>query len=177
MLKSQSLGAIRFFGKRNRGVKIRRILAGILVALVLCVSSVAAACDLSCGFAAFQPDCHSSMAAADSASADMTMAGMTMTQAAVGGPVNAPAALSAPQSMPAHAALVEMGACARQSCDQAPVLAARSNHSTATQFEKTMPLAADCLAGPRSISFHVARDDVSAPDRALRPLLDVSLRI
>jgi len=158
-------------------MKRKRIFVGLVATLLTCVSSFSAACDVSCVFSAFQWDCHSSMAAADSDSADMAMPGMTMTPAAVGSPVNEPAASSAPQSMPSHAALVEMGACARQSCDQAPVLAARSNHSTATQFEKMMPLAAVSVASPPSISFHDARDDVSAPDRAVCPLLDVSLRV
>ena len=61
----------------------RHIVAGFVAALVFCVSSLAAACDLSCGFASLRSDCHSSqMGMDDPGSPGMVMAGMPMSEAA-----------------------------------------------------------------------------------------------
>ena len=58
---------------------IRRIFAGSIVALLLSVSSLAAACDLSCAFASMNSDCHSQQTESqDSASGGMNMDGMAM---------------------------------------------------------------------------------------------------
>ena len=48
--------------KIETGMMIRRIFAGSIVALLLSVSSLAAACDLSCAFASMNSDCHSQQA-------------------------------------------------------------------------------------------------------------------
>jgi hypothetical protein len=159
-------------------VKIKRIFVGTAALLLMCVSSILPACDLSCGFSAFQSDCHSPrMADAESGTSDMTMAGMTMPESASDNPADQPVVSSGPQEAPAHAALVDMGACAHQSCAPAPGLLSISIHSAAAQFETIS--AATGFSGMElsKIVFHDARDDVSPPDRAIHLSLDVSLRI
>jgi len=107
----------------------------------------------------------------------MAMAFMTMPESAGDSPADQPVVSSVPQQMPAHAALVEMGACARQSCAQAPGVVSISIHSAAAQFEKISAVPGfPGMKLPKSV-FHDARDDVSPPDRAVHLSLDVSLRI
>ena len=63
---------------------IRRIFTGSIVVLLLSASSFAAACDVSCAFAAMNSDCHSEqtksqdMAPGGMKMDGMAMAGMTM---------------------------------------------------------------------------------------------------
>ena len=179
MLESKSARAHSDDSAHGIGsLKIRRIFVGTLAAIVLCVSSMAAACDLSCGFSVFRSDCHSPRSATtQSDSLDMTMAGMTMPEPAADRPAKQPMVSSAPQRVPAHAALVEMGACGRQSCDPAQVLSSGTNHWSALQFEKNLPSAAVSSPDLPYIVFRDARDDIPPPDRAVYLLLDVSLRI
>jgi hypothetical protein len=159
-------------------VKIKRIFVGTIAVLLMCVSSLLPACDLSCGFSPFRSDCHSpQMAAAESDASDMTMAGMTMPESTGDGLADQPVISSVPQKMPAHAALVEMGACARQSCAQAPGLVSISIHSAAAQFEKISAVIGFPGMKLTKIVFHDARDDISPPDRAVHISHDVSLRI
>jgi hypothetical protein len=158
-------------------MKIRRILAGTLVALLLCVSSLAAACDLSCGFALFRSDCHSpQMAGGESDSPDMTMAGMAMAEmAADTSAIQQP--VTARRAMPLHAVLVDMGACAHQSCDQAQALASKVNHPTPAQFETISIVAGFPSLESLRVAFHEARDDIAPISPIAYSCLDTSLRI
>ena len=159
-------------------MKIKPIFVSTVAVLLMCVSSLLPACDLSCGFSLFRSDCHSPrMAAAESDAPDMTMAGVTMPESDGDSPTNQPLVSSVPQEMPAHAALVEMGACARQSCAEASGLVSSSIHSAATQFERISAVTAFSGVELPKIIFHDARDDISPPDRAVHLSLDVSLRI
>jgi len=117
------------------------------------------------------------MATGESDASDMSMDGMTMPESAVDRPADQPVVSSVPQQMPAHAALVEMGACVRQSCAQAPGIVSISIHSAAAQFEKISAVPGfPGMKLPKIVS-HDARDDISPPNRAVRISLDVSLRI
>jgi hypothetical protein len=107
----------------------------------------------------------------------MTMAGMTMPESTGDVRANQAVASSVPQEMPAHAALVEMGACARQSCAQAPGVVSTSIHSVAAQFEKISAVPGFPGMELPKIICHDARDDISPPDRAVHLSLGVSLRI
>jgi hypothetical protein len=159
-------------------VKSRRILAGTLAALLLCVSSLAAACDLSCGFALFRSDCHSpQMAAEKSQRPEMAMAGMAMPEMAGDSSTNQPKVSSAPQAMPAHAGLADMGACARQPCDQAQALAFKANYSAAGQFETVSTIAGFSHTESLQTAFHEARADIARFSPVVHSPLDVSLRI
>src|SRR6267154_2377275 len=67
--------------KRSLSVnmKMKRFFAGLIVALLLFVPSLGAACDLSCEFAQLASDCHLKREASqESGSAVMAMDGMAM---------------------------------------------------------------------------------------------------
>jgi len=117
------------------------------------------------------------MASEESDASDMSMDGMTMPESAGDSPADQSVVSSISQEMPAHAALVEMGACARQSCAPAPVLVSSSIHSAAAQFERISAVTGFLGMELLKIVFHDARDDISPPDRAVHLSLDVSLRI
>jgi hypothetical protein len=159
-------------------VKIRGIFAVSLVALLLFVSSLAAACDLSCGFALFRSDCHSpEVAATVSGVSDKTMAGMRMAEGADENSIDRQIASSPQKAMPAHALLADMGACERQSCDQTQALASKADHSTAAQFE-TISIDAESPCVERlQAAFHESRDDIRLFSPFVNSSLDVSLRI
>ena len=159
-------------------MKIKRIFVGTIAVLVMCVSSLLPACDLSCGFSPFRSDCHSpQMATGESDASDMSMDGMTMPESAVDSPADQSVVSSISQEMSAHEAFVEMGACERQSCAQAPGIVSISIHSAAAQFEKiSAVIGFPGMKLPKIVS-HDARDDISPPNRAVRISLDVSLRI
>gem|GEM_PF-3255002 len=159
-------------------MKIRRIFAGTLAALLLCVSSLAAACDLSCGFALFRSDCHSpQMTADESQRHEMAMAGMAMPETAGDSSTNQPMVSSAPQAMPGHAVLTDMGACMRQSCDQAQALASKANHSTAGQFETVSTIAGFFQTENLRAAIHEARGGIAPLTPIVHSPLDVSLRL
>jgi hypothetical protein len=159
-------------------LKIKRIFVSTLGLLLMCVSAILPACDLSCEFSAFESDCHSPrMAAADSDSSDMSMAGMTMPESAGDAAADQVAVSSSSHQMPAHAALLDMGACARQSCAQVPGLLSISIRSAATQFERISAVSGFSRMDLAQIAFRDAQDDISTPDRALHLSLNVSLRI
>ena len=154
-------------------MKSRRIFAGTLAALLLCVSSFAAACDLSCGFALFRSDCHSpEMAATDSGASDMTMAERADENSTEQQIVSSP-----DQAMPAHAVLADMGACERQSCDQAQALASKADHSTAAQFDTISTHAESLSMESLQTALYETRDDIPLFSPFVDSLLDVSLRI
>lgn len=158
-------------------MKIRRIFAVPLAALLLFVSSLAAACDLSCGYALFRSDCHSpAMAATDSGASDTTMAGMRMAERADENSTDQQIGSSPKQAMPAHAVLADMGACERQSCDQAQALASKADHSTAAQFD-TISTVADSSYISLPAAFNASRDDIPLFSPFVYSSLDVSLRI
>jgi hypothetical protein len=160
-------------GPRKNSVKTRRISAGALVMLLLCVSSYAAACDLSCGFALFRSDCHSpEMAAADSGASDMRM-----TEIADEGSTNQRMVRLPPQSMPAHAVLADMGACERQSCDQGQALASRADHINAAQFNTISTVAESSDTESLRVAFHEDRENIPPFSPFVYSPLDVSLRI
>jgi hypothetical protein len=114
---------------------MRRIFAGSLTAALLCVSSWAASCDLSCGFAFIQRDCHSQPTEAqDLAPNSMKMDGMPMTAMAMpdlgrGSGENQQAASGVSRRMVGHPSLAAMGPCERQSCDQIPAVSNQETHT------------------------------------------------
>jgi hypothetical protein len=165
-------------GPRKNSVKIRRISAGALVMLLLCVSSYAAACDLSCGFALFRSDCHSpEMAAADSGASDIRMTDMKIPEIAGEGSTSQRLVHLPPQSMPAHSVLADMGACERQSCDQGQAIASRADHSTAAQFDTISTVAETPYAESLRVVFHEGRKNIPPFGPFGYSPLDISLRI
>jgi hypothetical protein len=112
------------------GMMVKRIIAGSIVTLLLSVSSLAAACDLSCAFGGANSDCHSQETPfQDSANAGMKMdgmdmAGMTMPDVSKGESQQPDSAISSPT--PGHPAIGEMGACEKQPCYDGPAISAKT---------------------------------------------------
>jgi hypothetical protein len=157
---------------------IRRIFAGSTVALLLSVSSLAPACDVSCAFAHANSDCHSrEMKAQRSAPADMTMAGMTMPETSGDNSMNQQMVSAPSRPMPVHAAVMDMGTCEHQSCDQAPVLVVKANHPTAAKSYTVRALTEFALIASLQTTFHGARDDLARLGPIVHAPLSVSLRI
>ena len=169
--------------KRRRPVMLRRILTGSLAALLFCVTSWAAACDLSCGFASFHPDCHLSQPEArNSMPADLKMGGamedMSMPNLGDGGAKSQQSLSVASLGMVGHAAIDAMGLCERQSCDLAAIAAARWTHPLASG--SNLPLkfagATQPVSGLQAL-FRASRNKDAAFGIHERSPLSISLRV
>jgi hypothetical protein len=146
--------------------------------LLLCVSSLAAACDLSCEFAQLQSDCHSpQMALQESAPDEMTMAGMTVPEMASAGSTNQQMVSATSQAMPAHAAPADMGSCERQSCDQAQALASKATRPTAAHVDTIWAVTGFSHFDSPQNAFHDARDGTAPVSPVIHSPLRISLRI
>lgn len=162
---------------------MRRIFAGSIVALLLAVSSFAAACDLSCAFAPMKSDCHaqqteSQNSAFDSVKMDgMAMDGMTMPDMSGGDSLSQQIGFAPSRTMPIHATVVDMGTCERQSCSQAPVVTVKANHPAAARyFAVCAPAGSPQIARLQTVS-HDARDDSARCGQDVHRSLSVSLRV
>lgn len=157
---------------------MRRIFAGSMIGLLLGVSSLAVACDLSCGFAQFHSDCHSpQMAATESGPAGVTMAGMTMPEMSGADSTDQEIYSPTSRAMSAHAVIGEMGPCERESCDQVQALTGKINHSNAVQFEMIWAVAGLSYIGFLQTAFHDAREDIAPLCPVIHTPLSMSLRI
>ena len=161
----------------------RRILASSIVVLMLSVSSMAAACDLSCSFAQRRSDCHTHAKDANhfsSSSAGMGMDGMAMDGMAM--PEMAtdedPTTVSANAGgMPSHPSIGEMGPCERQSCDNGSAISARTPRTATPQVHLVWAPVEALLPAHAPTVFHDARDSVATPIPQDRSHLFLSLRI
>lgn len=162
-------------------MKIRRIFAGSIVALLLSLPPLAAACDLSCAFASMNSDCHSQhVEMQDSGSGGMKMDGMAMDAMAMpemshSRGKQAGSAIS--EATANHPSIGEMGPCEKQSCAGDSAVSAKANRSAGQQNNFVLAM----IETPRTDSapplFRDARNDIAthhAPDTS--PLLR-SLRI
>jgi hypothetical protein len=163
------------------GMPVRRIFAGSIVALLLSVASLTAACDLSCAFASMNSDCHSAQtesqdsAAGSMKMAGMEMAGMTMPETAGGDGQQAVTAAALPSV--AHPSIGEMGPCEKQNCDNGPAVSAKTTRSVDSHSHSFLAVAGAPRADDALTIFHDARDDVASyPIRDASPL-HISLRI
>src|SRR6266700_2390525 len=117
---------------------VRRIFAGSVVLLLVAVSAVAAACDLSCAFASMSSDCHARQnGVQDSPSSGMNrngmnMPGMAMPEIAHGEDLPSVSAMA--ESKSGHPSVQEMGACERQACDSGSAVSAGTNRSPNSHF-------------------------------------------
>jgi hypothetical protein len=160
---------------------VRRIFAGSIVALLLSVPSLAAACDLSCAFASMKSDCHVQPAEPqDSSPSKMGMNGMSMAGMAMPDMANAedqPSVSAAPGSQASHALLGEMEPCERQSCDSSSAVSAKSSRSVDSHFHSILAFTEASRASGAPPHFHDARDDVASYRLHDRSPLQLSLRI
>jgi hypothetical protein len=144
---------------------IRRTFAGSIVALLLSVTSLAAACDVSCAFASMSSDCHAKQSESQDTAAGgmkmdgMAMAGMTMPEIAISG--DQPAVSAPSHAKASHPSIGEMGPCERQACDNGSAVFAKTPRPGDTQLHSLsaspeIPLAEDLLR-----LFHDARNDIA----------------
>jgi hypothetical protein len=160
---------------------IKRIFVGSIVTLLLSVSSLAAACDLSCAFPSMSADCHSEQTEPqDSLSGGMktdgmAMAGMTMPEMGSGASQQTVSAISRTNSN--HPSIGEMGPCERQTCDSDTPVSARMTRSIDSQFHSILANTETPRANCAPTLFHDARDDIAQYRPGDRSPLHLSLRI
>jgi hypothetical protein len=166
-------------------MKMKRTIAGSIAALLLAVTSMAAACDLSCAFAMASSDCHASESTTASAgSADamagMDMGGMDMSGMAMPGVSDSATPPSTSDMSPAkgaHPSIGDMGPCERQSCDKGSFVFVKAGRSAARSVQAAPPALRVSLPAIGLQIFHGARDD-AAPFSSLRATsLSVVLRV
>jgi hypothetical protein len=164
-------------------VTLKRMLAGSIVILMLAVSSMAAACDLSCGFAEAQADCHSMrMKAGDSSVADMRtsdteMGGMAMPPESSATLPDRVAISPALRTEMRHARIGEMGPCERQSCNEFAAYILKSACQDGSQSRIDPAIASLPLAAQLQTTFHDAGDGITTYSPGDRGPLLVALRI
>jgi hypothetical protein len=160
---------------------IRRILAGSIVALLLFVSSLAAACDLSCAFPSMSADCHLEQTEPQDSSSGgmkmdgMAMAGMTMPKMGSGRNLQTVSAISPTNA--SHPSIGEMGPCERQSCDSDTPVSARMTRSIDAQFHSIMANTETLRVICAPTLVHDARDDIAHYRPSGRSPLHLSLRV
>jgi hypothetical protein len=142
----------------------KKAVAGSIIALLLVVTSVAAACDVSCAFGLASADCHSGDAPSGSSmSAAMDMGGMDMSEMVMPGvnqgQIKAPNAGISRTSAP-HPSIGDMGPCERQSCDKASFVFVKGQRSESCSAPSISLRAAITITGISWQVFRDARDDV-----------------
>jgi hypothetical protein len=165
-------------------LKMRRIFAGSLTAVLLCASSWAAACDLSCGFMSFPQECHSPQSKvldkepSDLETAGMTMPGMDMSGMSDNTARNQPTIPGASRKRVDYPSMRTMGPCAQQSCDQIPAVAAKAAHKFAPQAHMYFVISESSQdIRNRQAVFRGPWDKTTSSRLCDRNLLAVSLRI
>ena len=160
---------------------IRRTFAGSVVVLLLSVSPLAAACDLSCAFASTNSDCHSPQTKSqDSVSGGMKMDGMimdgmTMPEMSNGEVPQVASAISAPNAR--HPSIGEMGPCERQSCDTSSTASAKTSRSLDLHWYSLQAVTKTFRDGDVLTLFRGARDDIAPGHPSDESPFQLSLRI
>jgi hypothetical protein len=162
-------------------MKIRRIFAGSIVALLLSVPSLAAACDLSCAFASMNSDCHSRQTEPqDSASGGMNMDGMAMagmTMPEMGNSEDQPAVSAISRSKASHASIGEMGPCEKQACDNGSAVSTASTRFGNLHFHSILAVTEIHRANGALKLSRDGRDDIATYQIRDGSPLHISLRI
>jgi hypothetical protein len=159
----------------------RRIFAGSIVALLLSVSPLAAACDLSCAFARADSDCHSQkVETQDPASGDMkmdgrTMDGMAMPEMAQNKDLLAMSTISRAKAN--HPSIGDMGPCEKQSCDSNSAVSANTSRFFDSQLHAIPAVIETPRAGETLKLVHDARDDIATSHVRGGSSLHLTLRI
>lgn len=160
---------------------IRRVFAGSMVALLLSVLPLAAACDVSCAFASMNSDCHSEQVETqDSAPGgtkmdDMAMDGMAMPEMNQGQGQQTGSAVSSAKAN--HPSIGEMGPCEKQPCDGDSAISTKTNHSIGSQNNFVLAMIEIPRADSAPPLFRGARDDLATHHSPDTSSLARSLRI
>jgi hypothetical protein len=159
------------------------MLAGSIIVPILFVSSMAAACDIACGFAKAQADCHSArMNIRDSAAASMPMsddgmAGMAMPPEP-GATLAGQETISATLQMETHHARIgQMGPCERQSCNEYAAYISKSTRHDAPRFRAALTVVSLSRMAQLQTSFYDPRDGIPTFSPGDRVPLRTTLRI
>ena len=164
-------------------VNSKRMLAGSIVILILAVSSMAAACDLRCGFAEAQADCHSMrMKAGDSSVAeietrDAEMAGMAMSPEPSASLADRAAVSSALVMEMHHARIGEMGRCERHSCDEFAACILKSVRHDGSKSRITLAVVPSPVTAHLQTIAHEAGNRITLFNPGDRVPLLVALRV
>jgi hypothetical protein len=167
--------------KIESGMMIRRIFAGSIVALLLSLSPLAAACDLSCAFPSVNSDCHSEQTKPQGpSSGDMKMDGMatdgmTMPEMANSEGQQGLSAISLANA--AHPSIGEMGPCERQACDTGSAVSAKTSRSADLHFHSMLAVADTSRVSNALSLFHGARDNIATDHVRDGSPLHLSLRV
>jgi hypothetical protein len=142
-----------------------RIVAGSIVALLLSVCSLSAACDVSCAFGSMKSDCHSDQTESpDKMPGGMTMIGMAMAGMAMRDMPNSddpPAASAISRAKTTHPSIGEMGPCERQSCDNGSAVTAQANRFGLSHFHSIVAVTETSRHDDAMLLFHDARDSIA----------------
>lgn len=162
------------------GMTIRRIFASSIAAVLLLVTPLAVACDLSCAFSFMESDCHATQTRSGvTASAGMSMDGMEMSGMDM--PETPSQMAQSPDSVvsPGHAAhpsIGDMGPCEKQACDSSAV-ATKSSRSGDSHFQVLLVATRTHGAEVAPVLFRSARDEVTTRFSYSGPSLRLNLRI
>ena len=163
-------------------MNMKRAVASSIVALLLAVTSMAAACDLSCAFGLAGSDCHASgeraqpsMASAIDMSGMSMMAGMAMPGMSDGQSQRSTPVISRVQS--AHPSIGDMGPCERQSCDKGSFVFVEAGRANSRATFSILRLGHSATEGAALRAFHGARDEVATPPSFQASPLKSVLRI
>jgi hypothetical protein len=159
----------------------RRIFAGSIVALLLSVSSFAAACDVSCAFASMSSDCHSQQTESQDLAPGgmkmdgMVMAGMTMPGMASSDDQKAVPAISRLKA--SHPSIGAMGPCEKQACDNGSAVIAKTTRFGDSHFHSILAIAETPRADGALTLIRDPRDDIATYQVRDGSPLHPSLRI
>ena len=139
-----------------------------MVAVLLSVSALAAACDVSCAFASMSSDCHSEQTVSqDTAPGGMKMDGMTMagmTMPEMADRQDQPSVAAILQAKAGHhPVLGEMGPCEGQGCDNNSAVSAKSSRSGSSHFH-SLSAATESPRADDVFPFIRGARDATAPD-------------
>jgi hypothetical protein len=160
---------------------IKRIFAGSIVALLLSVSSFAAACDVSCAFAVMSSDCHSQQTKSqDLAPGSMKMDGMAMAGMSMPGMASSDDQQAVPtisRLIASHPSIGEMGPCEKQACDSGSAVFAKTTRSSDSHFHSIFAVSETPRADGVLVFIRDARDEIAMHQVRDGIPLHLSLRI
>ncbi len=163
------------------GMKMQQIFAGSIVGLLLAVSPLAVACELSCAFSSMGSDCHSAQKDSQSlASAGMNMDGMNMARTDMPetpGEMGQPSYSAISRAHAAHPSIGDMGPCEKQACDSRSAISEKSSRLGDWNFQLLFAAAGAPRADAAPALFCVARDEITRQFSVDGSSLHLNLRI
>jgi hypothetical protein len=160
---------------------IRRMFAGSIVALLLSVSPLAAACDLSCALGSMNSNCHSEQAKSQDSMPDgmkmdgMAMTGMKMPEIPAAQDQGTFSAIARAKAN--HPSIGAMGSCERRSCDGGSAVSTKTPRSVDSHIHSVLAAKEIRRPGHARTLFRGARDGIAMFHLRDGIPLQLSLRI